>query len=81
MELSDRSVLGLAGVSEWNDASRRADERRIHAGWDWALGRNDGSRGLVDASFMFEFKDASLDDLKALVAEERIVQVQRQQCG
>lgn len=46
-----------------------ADARLIKAGWNWNLANNDGSRGIHNPSFVFEFLDAALDEMVALATE------------
>jgi hypothetical protein len=46
-----------------------ADDRVIKAGWNWNLANNDGSHGIHNPPFVFEFIDASIDGLNQLAAE------------
>ncbi len=49
--------------------ARFADARLIKAGWNWSLANNDGSKGVHNPPFVFEFLDAAIDAVDDLLTE------------
>lgn len=52
-----------AGGADLGELYDFADEALIKSGWNWNLANNDGSKGVHNPSFVFEFLDASIDAL------------------
>lgn len=46
-----------------------APRRFVSAGWNWNLANNDGSHGVHNPPFVFEFLDASIDALNRMANE------------
>lgn len=65
----ERATVFDNGDNEVGHLAELADARLIKAGWNYNLAVNDGSRGVHNPSYVFEFLDAAIDQLVTLAAE------------
>lgn len=68
IRVTDMTVLDSEGM-EAGALYDTADERLIKAGWNYILAHNDGSQGVHNPNFVFDFLDASIDALSDLNTE------------
>ncbi len=62
------AITVLAGGVELGHLYDFADDRVIKAGWNYNLAHNDGSEGVHNPGFVFEFLDASIDAVNDVLA-------------